>query len=461
MPVIKKDNSIVVDVVPLSEIKKQETGEPEEDRVVETVDASKILNLYSPEKEGQTFLSAMPESSKKDKTVFEINPQDALQAVVDADILTKNDKEGKGITPYEAYHYRDMIDKHMKINPIMASKRSTLLQRVQQAYNEGQQTVTAGNIGYQYLVTGDPKYLKELDKTQPLTEDQRFIPESAPERWALETARLLPPMVAGGKESLSYGMLGGMTAGTGAVALGFPEAAPEATLAGFRAGALTGVLKSSFQLEAGNLLNEMYHYKGKDGKGINLNVARATASMYGVVASVLETTQMTTLIKTIPGLGEVLTGSIVKAISNKTLKNKLLNIALNYSKELASETGTEVMQEAASIIFSEIGKAVSNSKFGTMIDHSTWQQKWNRLAQTAIQSLKGFSLMLLPGNVMEGGLEVATGKEGAATAGSIQNQTTEEIPGQTVNKTPISGEKNVNIEDAIHKHFEKLINLND
>ncbi|MCK9521271.1 MAG: hypothetical protein M0R74_19935, partial [Dehalococcoidia bacterium] len=93
----------------------------------------------------------------------------AVQALVDSQALN--------ISPSAAYRYRDQIDQGVKINPQAAMKRSTLTQRVKQSFDIGVKQNQVGELGYQYIMTGDPKYLDAINKVGMPTEADTFISE--------------------------------------------------------------------------------------------------------------------------------------------------------------------------------------------------------------------------------------------------------------------------------------------
>ena len=332
----------------------------------------------------------------------------AVQALVDGEAL--------GISPSAAYRYRDQIDEGVKINPQAAMKRSTLTQRVKQSFDTGVKQNQIGEIGYQYIMTGDPKHLEAMSKITVPGESDTYISEGKVETAIRSAAKMFPMMADVASESVGTGFTMGMAFGGTAAILGQmgPQAAlpeevvtvPAATLTGFTIGATAKAFESSLRKEAGLALSEIINLKDEGGRQIDPGIARAASFGIGAINGAIEVAQIGKLLKTVPGLDKLFSRAVLETVASKTVKDKLTGLAMLYTKTVATETGQEVAQESTNIIFEELGKKVNNAVKGTDIKQSTMDDILSRLQATAIESAQGFSVMAAPGSIVKAGMAV-------------------------------------------------------
>lgn len=390
------------------------------------VDAGSIeLDKTSPE-QGESIRSWKgPTLTEKFFRLFE-NPEKeqakSVQALVDSQAL--------GISPSQAYRYRDQIDEGVKINPQAAAKRSTLSQRVKQSFDIGVKQNQIGELGYQYIVTGDPKYLDMINKIGMPGEGDIYIPEGKLEGAFRAAAKMFPMMADTAAESTGAGLTTGMAV-AGAVALlgqagpqvALPEeivTVPAAFATGFTAGAGAKAFEASMRKEAGLALSEIIKLKDADGKQIDPNIARAASFGIGVVNGAIEVAQLKMLVKTIPGLSKVISKSLIETVASKAVKDKLVSLASAYAGTVTKETGQEIAQESSNIVFEELAKKINNNVKGTDIDPATVDDIVKRLHSTALESAQAFSVFAAPGTIVTAGKAVMPAGQSKVKQGGAQ-----------------------------------------
>lgn len=325
----------------------------------------------------------------------------AVQALVDSDAL--------GISPSDAMRYRTQIDQGVKINPkaAAASRRTTTLDRVKQSFDIGVKQNQVGEIGYKYVMTGNPTFLDDMNKITLPTDDEAYISEGPLEGAFRAAAKMFPMMADTGVEAVGKGLQMGMVVGGAAALRGNLAGVPKATVLGFTIGSTAGAFESALRKEAGLAVSDIIRFTDAQGNQIDPNIARAAAFGIGVVNAGIEVSQLKTLLKTIPGMDKLFSTAILEAVTSKTVKEKLLNLAESYaSTVLLKETAPEVAQESSNIVFEELSKQVNNALKGTNIDPATVDQVLTRIHDTAVESVKAFSVMAAPGNVVRAGMTV-------------------------------------------------------
>lgn len=340
------------------------------------------------ELEGGPVISAAPPATLWDRAKsFLRDPEKegarAVQAVVDGEML--------GIPPSAALRYREQIDRGVAINPTAATLRSTRIQRVQQAWETGKQQNALGELGYQYIISGDPTVLEKMSSIPLPTPEQTFIPEGRVEEAVSAAAKMMPMMIDTAVEGGTKGLKVGMGFGAISLMLG-PEAVPPAFVAGLKVGGMEGAFESAMRKEAGLALSEIIQMPG-----IDPNIARASAFGIGVVNAGIEVLQLGTLAKTVPGVDKLFSKAITDTLANKALKDRLLSLAGRYAATVATETSQEVAQESTNIVFEELAKQVNNALLNTDIPRADADKIMDRLYETAVESAKGFSVIAAPG----------------------------------------------------------------
>ncbi len=357
----------------------------------------------------ETEIKSAPPPTTWDKITSVFNVFDDPEKEAAKAVISLVDAETLGISPSAAYRYRDAIDRGVKINPIAASKVSTARERITQSWETGKKENAASEIAYQYITTGDPKYLEAAQKVGLPTEEDIFIPESRIEDAVRSAAKLTPMMLDTALEGGWKGAAIGTGFGLITVLAGHPELAPAMMEAGFKIGGIQGAFESSLRKEAGSALLEIINFKDAEGRQIDPDIARAAAYGIGVLNAGIEVAQISTLLKTIPGADRLFTEAIIDTVTSKTVKQQLLSLAGAYADTVATETGQEVAQESVNIIFGELAKRVNNNLKGTDISPISVDEIISRLKETAIESAKGFSVIAAPGIALRaGGLAVQT-----------------------------------------------------
>jgi hypothetical protein len=363
----------------------------------------------------------------------------AVQALVDAEVFN--------IRPSDAMRYRDAIDSGVKLNKnaIAASRRTTILERVEQSWQTGVNQVVMGSYGADVVLNNDPKALEKMLEAQSKmpTEDTEYIPESKLEYAFRSAAKMSPMMFQIMKESVKKGLPVSMAAG-GAVALlnmgpqgvSAPVTVPAAAAIGFKAGATGAAFTEAMKLEAGLAFAEFAAMEDADGNKMDINIARAAAFGVGAVNAGLEVAQVKMLLKTIPGSEKILKNAIMEAVASKVLKERLAGVAAMYAGTVAKETAVELAQESTNIVMEHVAANVNNALKGTDIKASDMAAVLDRLFETGKESAAAFSIMALPGSLARA---LPTGKRestpDAAGSPSLTGQDTIKAEASPADKT--------------------------
>lgn len=357
------------------------------------------------------FLTAAPEEGVLDKITeffsFFKDPQKeqakAVQALVDADAL--------GISPSQAYEYRGAIDSGVELNPTALGLRSTLTDRVRQSWEIGNLQKQQNNIAYRALMSADVKADEAIDTITIPTIEETFVSKSGLEDAARSAAKMTPMMADVAMEGGAKGMALGMGFGGIALLAGQPEFAPAAVKLGLTIGGAQGGFEGALRMEAGGAYVHLRKLKDSFGNAIDRDIARASAFAIGAINAGIEVSQISTLLKTIPGLNKIVSNSIMEVVTSKTVLSKLAAIARAYSGSVASETGQEVAQQGVEIILGELAKTVNNKIKGTDIKHESVGNILERLKDEAVEAAKAFSVLSLPGHVVSGVVEGVKSKK--------------------------------------------------
>lgn len=216
-----------------------------------------------------------------------------------------------------------------------------------------------------------------------------------------------PPIGKSLIEATKTGLPVGLAAGGSAAMLGqtppllaLPEeiiTVPTATWAGFRAGAVSGAYRASYELEGGNAFLEFRAIEDEDGKALDPRIAAIAAEAVGTVNGAIEVGGMGVLIKSFPGGAELFkqfTRENVKEILRRpTVIKALGQLAGRYAGVWTAEVAQEVSQEATTIIAGELSKSTAGGKFKM----ATQEQIQERLLETAKQSAAEFAFVSLLG----------------------------------------------------------------
>ena len=179
-------------------------------------------------------------------------------------------------------------------------------------------------------------------------------------------AQQLPNMIGGfyeGVKKAPYAAVLGTAAGA-AVGSAFPGVGTAAgAVSGFGSGVAAGMIQGraldSFRQEAGGAYSEFLQIRGDSGEQIDPAVAKGAALIAGVANSALETIGEAALEKLVPGLDKFGVGALLKqgsrevlkeAIRRPTIQAALRSFGGNVLRGGATEVGTEVAQEAVTIM---------------------------------------------------------------------------------------------------------------
>jgi len=243
------------------------------------------------------------------------------------------------------------------------------------------------------LEKGNQAHLEQVEKAGKL-EDTKF--KDAPVTTMLgEAAEMLPFMMESISEGLKDGMMfGGAWASMAAVAgqigpqIATPEeliTVPSAFAAGMTKGMAFGIIKTSLDVEGGNLFLDFVE------KGISEKTARPLSLGAGLAIGIIEATEM------------MLFAAPFKKAFRKTLKSKvaksaLLKMVKQYFKTLAIQTGQEELQEIVKIATEILAGSIEDNP--NVIP--TEEDIRKRLVDTAVKSAQGLAVLGAPGAVTTG-----------------------------------------------------------
>jgi len=325
------------------------------------------------------------------------NPQEesakAVQALVDSEAL--------GIPPSSAFRLQDAISRGVEINPQAARKRSTVMERLVQSKDIGVKQNQIGELGYRFVMDGDPSWLKEMDNIGMPTPENIFVSETRIEDAFRSAAKLLPMTIDSAREAGVKGVTLGMLFGTAAAFAGQPELIPFAVGAGLKIGGVEGFFESALRKEAGLAAWEMTQFEDEDGNKIDHRIVRAASFGIGAINAGLELAEMKVLMKTIPGLNKLLSETILETATSKTVRRKLLKLASLHVTTTAKETAIEVAQESNNIVFEEIAKKANNLLKGTDIKPTDLAHVLGRLYETGKESAQGMAVIAAPGIIAQ------------------------------------------------------------
>lgn len=155
----------------------------------------------------------------------------------------------------------------------------------------------------------------------------------------------------------------------------------------FMLGMQAGSAASNFEIEAGLAYNEMID------NGISEDTAKKIAMCVGGVNAALEFVQGDEIVKSLKILNK---NPATKEAAN-TLGKRLVDMGIDVTKSVGSETLQEVAQE---------GSTIAGTQIGSKIDTGDWaynsDEVLNRLGETAASSALSFGLLNVPGAALRG-----------------------------------------------------------
>lgn len=302
----------------------------------------------------------------------------------------------------------DLYNAHAEVKEGIQTKRDEgLIRSFQARYRQTDFGMRQSWLAYQELIGNhNPNFEMEMAKldAQIMAEQKYVIDNGLFQKAVNSFASLLPTAIDVGKEGLRGGLVTGMAVGGTAVYL-TPPAAPAAAATAFVAGSAAFSAKHMTELEAGSMYKELYNLKDSNGELIDPAVVKTFSMAVGVINGAIEAAQVKLLLKTIPGLDKVMSdvvkNSVIKLLKDGTVKTYLLSAAGRYAKFLAGETAQEVAQELVAIVGGEMAKEVHENLSDVTVPHSSWEEILDRIKETAVTSVLGFSFMGAPGHVMQ------------------------------------------------------------
>ncbi len=280
-------------------------------------------------------------------------------------------------------------------------------QAMKNGWRNGRNQMDRAEIRWQEM-TGQSSINYELPQLGALPQGDSWFTSS------MAGASNMLPMIY--ETTVSGAKYGAATGGTAAIVAGvagqagpqvlLPEeivTVPGAFLTFGSLGAAYGGAMRATQLEAGLMFDELLFMEGPNGERIDPDIAKAISFGVGSVNGLIEVAQIDELIKTIPGgkklMRRGIKEAIEKAVKNKTLLRLGSKHAFQYGKTVGIETVQEIAQESSNIIGGELAKYLNEQAGKGKIPKATAKEIINRMEDTAIQSIKSFSVLAAPGHV--------------------------------------------------------------
>ncbi len=287
-------------------------------------------------------------------------------------------------------------------------KRAKVAGRLTDRLETGTLNTRLGELRYQQIVGNDSEEIRaeiaDIKKAMP----ERYEGETGiVEDFVGAAAEMVPLMATAMREGFKGGLEGAMVGGmAGAVAgnIGAPVTAPAGAGMGYLVGQTHGSAGYIAQAEAGLAYDEMLDMRDEAGNKIDPEIAKGVSLAVGGINGLLEIGQIGILLKTIPGLDKFLSRSINKAVTRAVRDGSLKKVALDAAggaaKYLAAETSQEVAQESTIILGSYVAAELTDEMNAAGIPEFQQKQILERLGDTAIESLKAFTVLGLPGGAV-------------------------------------------------------------
>jgi len=220
-------------------------------------------------------------------------------------------------------------------------------------------------------------------------------------------ANQLPNMLGGalaGLQQVPYAATLGTAAGAAVGSLAGGVGAVPGAVTGFGAGVATGMIAGrvtdSFKQEAGGAYSEFLQIRGDGGEQVDADVAKGAAIIAGAANAALESIGEAALERLVPGMDKIgisallLNGSrevLKEAIRKPSIQAVLRSFGSNVLRGGATEIGTEVLQEAVTIMSRIATERASAGEFQPM----EGAEITSRLVETAEQTAQAM-LILTP-----------------------------------------------------------------
>ncbi len=342
-------------------------------------------------------------------------------------------------------------------------------ERIGNRFKNGVQNVKTMEAGNDFLVRfvkGEvvdiEKELAEIVKLQSkINVDESKKTRAWHEKMIGATAEQLPILAEGLKGGIKGGLAGAGSGALSAIAIGAVIPAPEevitvpaSALFGAKVGGAVGAGASIAKLKSGELFTTLLSVEDENGNKIDPKIAAIVAISGGVVEGAIEVGEIAIIASTL-GIGTKVFESSARRVTAKflvegTLKNVIAKNLLKFGGALTVETAQELAQEASSIFHEELAKEINNELKGTDIPHVTPEQIKERLAETGIEALRGFPLLLAPGTA------ISTVRQGVQVKGAKEVVAEDTDTGETETEVLSDITEDVSIDDAIQGISESL-----
>lgn len=283
-------------------------------------------------------------------------------------------------------------------------------QRIGQYWRNGQIQVTRSDLALQVLMGQDtPETWRQIQELQKAyREDPRATFRAWWEKMLSSTAEILPYSIEGIKAAPAGAGVGAVAGATVALTAGqlgpqalAPEEAvtvPAAIWSGVKLGGGLATAYRIGQLEAGGALLDLLEM------GIDPAIAKAACVGVGALNGALELSQISTLLKTLPG-GKKLASTTIRQVVNRMVKeNTFRNLATRHAAKfgvyLAAETLQELAQESVNVTAEQFSAVLHEQLKGQNIDTQTIDEIVARFREVGAKSLQGFTVLGIPGSAV-------------------------------------------------------------
>lgn len=266
-----------------------------------------------------------------------------------------------------------------------------------------------GKVSDEYAMTyGNTNYLNSLSGVVPDVEAEGLLLDMVGE--AASLARYMMSSTKSGFKggATVAGIWGGaaIAAGQAGPQVAAPEelvTVPYALKKGFKTGYALGVIYNTTMVEGGGI------YLNLREQGIDKGVAMPTSLAAGVAIGVIEVAQLRTLAAP---WRKAFSKQVLKSSATKRWMGKSL---LAYLKTVGTEIAQEDLQEAITIAAESVAGLLDENP--NVIPTS--DQIVERIMQTTKQTLKGVSLISLPGGVVGAAVDAPVGRANLKQAGLV------------------------------------------
>lgn len=279
---------------------------------------------------------------------------------------------------------------------VKPAEKDGFFESIKEGWTEGTYSAKMGLEAYKAMQGKENQLDKLVEEYEKRTD---LIPKDG-NGWFQKALRGASSQLPLWLEAAKTGIKTGVLAGTSAFAAGqagpqvlTPEeiiTVPAAFAAGFTAGNAVGFGKIMAGLD----------YKEFVDAGIDENLSTMVALGTGTINSILETAQFGKILNSFPG-GQKLKSLMIRNAAKNAAEEAIDKFGYRIMKEgiknLTQETAEEVMQEIVTIYGRNLATEMHNDKYGDRIEKISAREGAKRVAETAIDSLLTFGVLLTPG----------------------------------------------------------------